>query len=354
MIEKFRSIIHRLFLSGKNGTYFPFEYKFSDLNQKDSKILENLNTAFMILIAGDGHPLFHDADRFIKHLLGSAGWKRIAEFYIQGIDLILDEIENISRNDPIFRSRLEDLFDCILQKNADIDAHFFMESIRAVFFPEALGIEDNSQSAIESLRSRRIVNITELNNEPVTDPVDEILFTSNVLMTVPPEGSQDGHYSNDIREKLIPVLNEKQLYWFDHPIQIGVKPENNEVLYGLKGLEDALSFERKRGSILTGSRLTCLLSVSVTHRGLQELAGDYLREQLGFLSDLENLEVYAFTESDTEKITNEILVPGAIHYLNEQNASEYMKVFGVDGEYARHYNFLKAIAPLWKIMVKRI
>lgn len=29
------------------------------------------------------------------------------------------------------------------------------------------------------------------------------------------------------------------------------------------------------------------------------------------------------------------------------------EVFGVDGEYGRHYSFLKAIAPLWQIIADR-
>jgi len=48
-------------------------------------------------------------------------------------------------------------------------------------------------------------------------------------------------------EKLKQVMAEKQRYWFDHPIQIGVSNDNNEAIYGLRGLDNAISFEKERG-----------------------------------------------------------------------------------------------------------
>ena len=53
--------------------------------------------------------------------------------------------------------------------------------------------------------------------------------------------------NNPLKEKLEEIAREPQLFWYDHPIPIGVAPEENEVIYGLKGLEDAFEFESLRG-----------------------------------------------------------------------------------------------------------
>ena len=87
--------------------------------------------------------------------------------------------------------------------------------------------------------------------------------------------------------------SEKQIFWYDHPIQIGVKPEQNEVIYGLRGLSQAIEFEKARGNP-KGDRITCVLSVSVTHQGLQKLAKQYLEEELSRFQHLDNIDVYVF------------------------------------------------------------
>ena len=43
-------------------------------------------------------------------------------------------------------------------------------------------------------------------------------------------------------------MKEDQIYWYDHPIQVGVEQDKNEFLYGLRGLEEAFCL-KKRGEI---------------------------------------------------------------------------------------------------------
>jgi hypothetical protein len=147
------------------------------------------------------------------------------------------------------------------------------------------------------------------------------------------------------------VRTEPQVYWYDHPIQIGVEIQNNEVLYGLKGLQDTLDFEIERGTARSGEQLTCLLSVSVTHEGLHGLARQYLAEALQAVDPMPGLKVVVFTEHDNQTLIAEILAPAAEHYLGIENAQEQFSVLGVDGEYGRHYSFLKAISALWGVLV---
>jgi hypothetical protein len=91
--------------------------------------------------------------------------------------------------------------------------------------------------------------------------------------------------------------------------------------------------------------------VSVTHAGLHGIARQYLSDELQRNQSLPGLKVFAFTEDDTQELIIEILAPAARHYLGEERAAETLRVFGVDGEYGRHYTFLKAMAAFWNVLI---
>jgi len=146
-------------------------------------------------------------------------------------------------------------------------------------------------------------------------------------------------------------MSEPQVFTYDHPIRLGIDPEKTEVLYGLRGLETAFEFERDRGTMSCDAKPICVLSVSVTHRGIRNIAKRYLEELFVHSQSLKNINVYVFTETDTQRIVNEILAPAAMHYLRHTNAKELLSVFGVDGEYGRHYSFLKAVAAFLSIFI---
>jgi len=148
------------------------------------------------------------------------------------------------------------------------------------------------------------------------------------------------------------VFQVVQCYWYDHPIQIGVQPEPTALLYGLRGLDAAFEFERKRGNIPQNDSLTCLLSVSVTHQGLHDIARTYIEEELSRTESIRNIDVYVFTETETRQIMDTVLAPAAEHYLGAKNAANLLEVMGVDGEYGRHYSFLKAMAAFWKVFIQ--
>ena len=133
---------------------------------------------------------------------------------------------------------------------------------------------------------------------------------------------------------------------------MGVAPDKNEVFWGLRGLESAVDFERNCGHAPADQRLTCLLSVSVTHKGLKRVAKKFLEETLTLGGGFHNMDLYAFTEADTERLRKEILAPAALHYIRQKSVAEDLTVLGVDGEYGRHYSFLKGIALFWKIFVR--
>lgn len=357
MIEQFQSIISALIQPRKVENTFSIldDSRIFDRDLVDeADVARALNAAFLFKLCGATHPLSKRAERFFAHMADSEPWAAVTQFYIDGLTLVIQEIEDICKQDAQFAARLGSLSQWLSNQENTKDANDMAEAVWSVFFPEANGILSNKQEGIEGLRAKRIVTISELNKSPITDPARQILFTSNVLLTVCPSSRSISElpYSHTLKKKLQGIRGEPQLFFYDHPIQLGVEPEKNEILYGLRGLDTAFEFERSRGNISQDTRAVCVLSVSTTHRGLQRVAKGWLEEEFVHSDKLNNMNVYIFTESDTRRLIEEILAPAAMHYLNLKDEEASFDIFGVDGEYGRHYSFLKAIAPFWKILIQ--
>ena len=222
------------------------------------------------------------------------------------------------------------------------------DAIWRAFFPEALYLDRDPHRQISLLRRSRRVRIEKLAERPIENPAREIVFTSNVLLSPPVRDAGSGRFS-EVIEGARQAADEPQLYWYDHPIPIGTPMANDEFIHGLCGLADALRYEKLRGTASPEDRLTVFLSVSVTHEGLHGWAHRWLRARLAELKPgrLKDLDVYAFTESDTRRIVD-IIAP----WLTDDGKS-LRKCFGVDGEYGRHYSFLKAFPALWSVLIDR-
>ena len=212
---------------------------------------------------------------------------------------------------------------------------------------------NNKETRSQNLREKKKVNITCLNSKPVKNVPEEVIFTANALLTIPPEGKrfEDLDIGYSLWDALKEVVNEDQVFWYDHPIQIGVEPGKNEILYGLHHLSEALLYEKKLKNAAEDDELTCVLSASVTHEGLQGIVKEYIEYELEKAHDLPGLKVYLFTEAETGKLIHDILVPAARKYLNNiDNPSALLReVVGVNGKYGRHYSFLKAISAFWQV-----
>jgi hypothetical protein len=357
MIKKFQSIVATLTQSKEGKESFsildPGEI-FGEDPKDDAGVARALNAAFLLKLSGATQSISERAERFLAHMAGSDQWADVAQFYLAGLTLVHQEIEDICKQDAQFADRLGSLSQWLSNQDNTRAPQEAAAEIWSVFFPEATGILSNKQECIGALRAKRAITITELNKNPITDPARQILFTSNVLLTIcPPSRSIDElSYSHTLRERLPEICREPQLFFYDHPTPLGVEPEKNEVLYGLRGLDAAFEFERSRGNISRDTKAVCVLSVSTTHRGLQQVAKGWLEEEFGHSYRLNNLKVYAFTESDTQRVINEIFVPAAAHYLEPKDEKESFGFFGVDGEYGRHYSFLRAIANFWKIFIQ--
>lgn len=317
-------------------------------------IARGLNAAFLAALAGERHPAYGWATDLLERMKGSTGWGEVAAFYRSGVRLIREEVQAVCQRDPGFADRLGALHAWVEGAGSLRSAEDLAERFWSVTFPEGVGIRGDRAARVEALRRKRAVVVEALNPEPITDPAREMLFTANALFTVPVTSSpiEGLPLSDGLKAKLHQAAEEPQRYWYDHPIPIGVQESGNEVLYGLRGLAETVAFERARGRFPEGAKLTCVLSVSVTHRGLQEVARGYVEETLNRAGGLEGLEVVVFTEADARQIVDEVLAPAAGRYLRRSEAKELLDVFGVDGAYGRHYSFLKAVAAFWAVFIR--
>jgi len=320
-MNDFSSVIQALFQGKADSTSFTIFDAVHEFEKDSPKgpideygIAQKLNAAFFILLMGSDHPCYEAAESFLNNLKDDPQWKDIASFYLSGRDAVESEINARCQDDPEFAESLKQLSEYV--SNPENEARKeskakMAEMIHSVFFPEATGIRNKKQERIEELRNKRTITITELNDNPIKNPAKEILFTSNVLLTIPSESTpiKDLPYSDALKEELKQTAKEPQLFWFDHPIQIGVESDKNEILYGLRGLDQSVEFERDRGRIDSSERLTVVLSVSVTHKGLQKIAGQYLKEELVRTGGLKHIDVFLFTEKDTRQIISDVLVP---------------------------------------------
>ncbi len=356
MQEKFYSIVHKLLhfatpdnplILGKDPSFF------NVFNRNPANLSRSINAAFLIVLCGAEHPSSRPAYEFLQRMTHSPTWQGITRFYLQGIQAIGRELASINQKNSEASQRLEALANQLTYQNSQIEDQQLLELFWSFTHPEATGIWFHEGERIADLREKRKIWITNLNSDPIRKPARQVLFTANALLTLPADSKllAELNLSEDLQQKLFAVVAEPQVYWYDHPVQIGVEPEKNEILYGLGGLQHALEFEQETENADAAEQLTCVLSVSVTHDGLHGLARGYISEELQRYQFLPGLRIFVFTETDTQALIEGVLAPAARHYLGEEGAAEKLKVFAVDGEYGRHYTFLKAIAAFWQVLI---
>ncbi len=344
--------------SGISGSRITERFN-TDADNRDD-ICQSMNSAFIISLCGTDHPEYSNANNYLQKMQKDKIYASLAKFLKGGLQLISNEIEKRVQTDADFAARLTDL-NKYSESNIDFTSTDAIDALWSVFFPEAEGVFTKKEKKSEELRKKRIVKIINPNMKPITDPGKQMIFTSNILLTIPDAKTDIGSlgYSEELIKGITLAAGEKQAFFYDHPIQIGTKPEANEIIYGLKGLNNTADYEKKNGNMDPGQKLTCILSASVTHKSLQKIAKRYIKEELDNHGSFEHLDIYIFTEEDTEKLIDEIFLPAAalINNINTSNSDKSIReellksIFGVDGEYGRHYSFLKAITAFWNILV---
>ena len=302
----------------------------------EADVVRRMNASFLKSLNGDVEAL-----RFLKNRAKEKKWEKIAKFFLRSLDDIYKELP------PETIDRIKQML-----IHSDKKGGQSQEEIWKIFYPEACGIIGHEKEKIAELRKKRKIKIEKLNKNPIKNPAREILFTSNILVTLPAQQTtiDELDLSENIKVKLKEIQKEKQIYWYDHPIQIGVSPAGNEAIYGIVGLDEAVEFEKIRGTIEKDDRVKLALSVSVTHSGLKEIVKEYLEGELAKITEIKNLNIYIFLESDTKEIINKIILP-SLGEISKTEVNMLYHIFGVDGEYGRHYSFLKAVAALWNRVI---
>lgn len=319
-------------------------------------IPRNINAAFLITLTGKNHLRYSEAKEYLNEMENDPLWTPLVTFYKEGLNLLLTEFQGFCSNHDsgieIVKRLRGKIAKCRVTTSS---SHEIQEDIWELFHLEASGILNNKESRAKNLRERRKITISNPNSMPISNVPKEVLFTANVLLTIPPAGKrvEDLDISPKLWDAMEKVVREAQLFWYDHPVQIGVQPDKNEILHGLRHLSEALLYEKKVRNVADDSEITCVLSSSVTHEGLQGIVKEYIEYELEKAQDLPGLKVYLFTEAETGRLIHEILVPAAKKYLGDvRNPSILLReVVGVDGRYGRHYSFLKAIAAFWQIFI---
>lgn len=303
-----------------------------------------LVAAFLVALCGPDHPLAMEAREVLDE---RAVLDRLRDLLRAGVSRVNAEIERVAARDPLTAERLG----AAAHRLATDDDGEVAEALWTAFCPQAAGIRGEEPARIAALRAARTVTITAPNPDPITDPGREVLFTANVLLTTPVASTDIAAlpYAAEARRQLALAISEPQEHWYDHPIQIGVEPAANELLYGLHGLDEALAVEHAAGRL--GGRVACVLSVSVTHSRLQRIAREYVAAELRRSRALSHLDLYVVTEGDARRLVDEVLLPATGLPANDDTAMALREVVGVDGPYGRHYSFLKAIAALWHVLV---
>ena len=252
---------------------------------------------------------------------------------------------------PALRAELAGRDEAVTAAAARLDAGDpVTTALWPALFPAAVGLLEDVEGATARLRDRRRVVVDAEASDPITDPAREVLFTSNVLLGLPLTHDHEAALADldpEIDAGVRRAAATEQRTWFDHPIPIGVEPDANELLHGLRGLEDAA---RAEGA----ARLTCVLSVSVTHPELHSIARRYVESELGRIAALDHVEVVVAADDDVRRLVDEVLRPAIERWVPaaaEDPALARLDVLGVDGEYGRHYSFLKAVAALWHVFV---
>jgi len=316
-----------------------------------SKVYESLNRTFLNALTGQRSEFLE----FYNQYSDSPDYATIARFYKEGLNLISRELETVIIDDPEFEQKLQNVSNWFINHGKDVQLSQLAEKSWALFFPEAMGILQNEKKSINELRKKRSVRITKLNETPIKSVLKELVFTSNVLVTIPSKDKrvEQMGFSPYVQSVLSETANEEQLYWYDHPIPFGVEPDKNEVLYGMQALNEAVAYEKNHRNSPRDQKLDCILSASVTHEKLHQIVKLYLEDEFQKGETLDNLNIFLFTENETDSLIKEVLVPAAEKYLDMDPdlATEMFQVVGVDGEYGRHYSFLKAIVAFWQVFI---
>ena len=243
------------------------------------------------------------------------------------------QLLSLSKDEPV-----ADFLEHAASELSDIDLE--ETDLWQYFCPPAAEADRNAENMAAEIVRRRRLSSVEPAKHPLRDPATELLFTTNALISPPLEAGSP-NIPPALRAEARRFAEQPQDFWYDHPVPLDAAPAENEILYGLAKLDDALAEECKLGTLPGSARVDIAISISVTHEGMERLASDYVRDLVSSHLKLRHLRVFLFDETHCRDIVDAIC-PGDSHAET---------VFGVNGAYGRHYSFLKAVLLVWQLVV---
>ena len=327
-----------------------------------------INAAMLICLCGKGHPLFQRARDYLEAPDAMSSEEK--ETYLKFYEIIQEETIRRLESDGAVVKLLQNVIqagdpDRLKATRLEI---FNSLAAKALFQFDA---EDIVKDIQRQNRLRLIAN----NENFIADPIKEVVFTANVLVTPP--------RSESLIPEGLPAWAEKSLksviglpvdWYFDHPMEMATTRDAlhaSEFILCLTRLEESFRTEieiektARKDHIREGDKVPLYISISPTHGGMR--LGSAAREVLkcqyaaavksGILPELKIVEPYLYSQAEVRQLIKDVLVPAAKRYFPEIPDKEiqgYLSFLGVEGYYAMHYNFLKAFGSLAKFMDPRV
>lgn len=243
-----------------------------------------------------------------------------------------------------------------------VNQELLAEAISKVWMPE-LELDDR-----EILPRWQLTNLR-ANPEPIKPT--EVVLQLNALYTLPEQSAAELKGLPAQFTRLVPELRTnpgEKVADYDHPVPLYEEDSHHELVSCLQELEGDVAFEKQQGVLPADYRVPVLLSVSVTHAGLDKPAGRWI-EWLLEEKQYHHLQVLVLTEERVRGLKTELLkgaseAPGTGHAghggtdeavtsataaasANAESAAtvnavdDPLEVFSVFGKYGRHFNALK-------------
>jgi|GEM_PF-914295 len=236
-----------------------------------------------------------------------------------------------------------------------INPELLAEEISKVWMPE-LELADH-----QVLPRWRLTNLR-ANPDPFKPT--EVVLQLNALYTVPEESAAD---SPDLPEQFKGQVEElrknpgEKVADYDHPVPLYEEDDRHELVSCLQEMEGDIAFEKEQGVLPEDYRVPVLLSVSVTHAGIDKPAGRWI-EWLLKEKHYHHLQVLVLTEERIRGIKDALFTAGpaakaagpteaagfsagtsraAGPAAGAAGAEDPLDVYSVFGKYGRHFNALK-------------
>ncbi|MBW1792972.1 MAG: hypothetical protein JRJ38_00830 [Deltaproteobacteria bacterium] len=330
--------------------------------------LVKINAAVLICLCGEKHPLFQRAWDYLS--VPDAVYGEQKKTYLKFYEIIQEEIVKRIESDAALVKVLRDAI-----RAGDPDR---LKAARLEIFnplaAKTLSRFDAGQ-IVNDIQKQNRLRLIASNENFIANPIEEVIFTTNVLVTAPrSESLIPGGLTGWAEKSLKSVIGLPVDWYFDHPMEMATTEDAlhaSEFIFCLRKLEETFHSEIEiektawKDHIREGDKVPLYISISPTHGqvNLGTAAREVLKCQYtaavksGILQELKIVEPYLYSQADVKHLINDVLRPAAKRYFPEIPDKEiegYLSFFGLEGYYAMHYNFLKAFGSLAKFMNPRV